>query len=459
MKINLTKSLLISFVIIILISLLTTGIISTYMIDSKFDVYLLEEHREKIENIKLIIDSALKKNMSNPDFDREGLKRYAIMENYFIEIRNLDNERIYSTGNSHLVHHKMMGPMMGRRLNRSLENYEEDNYLINIEDKPYGKVIIGYFGPSNISKEALTFKVTLYRSILMSSIVAIILATLIALLISKYLGVPIKKINKAAMEITRGNLSYRNNWKTNIREIHDLSQSINNLASTLEDQESLRKRLTSDMAHEIRTPLTTIKSHIEAFIDGIWEPTADRLDDCYNEINRLTSLVQSIEDINKLNKSSYILSKTHFNLGNELEKIVDSIVPQFMKKELKINYSNNTDKDVFMDRDKLRQVMYNLLSNAYKYSHYGGKVSVKSYSIKDKIVIEVEDFGVGISPKDLPHVFEYLYRGDASRTRDSGGSGIGLSITKALVEAHNGTITVESKKDRGTLFKVILPMS
>ncbi len=458
MKISLTKSLLISFVIIILISLITTGIISTYMIDSKFDVYLLEEHNEKIGSIKLIINSALEKNMKSPDFDREGLKRYAISENYFIEIKNLDDETIYSTGNSHLVHNQMMGPMMSRKLNRSLKDYKEDVYSINVDNSLYGRVIIGYFGPSNMSQEALTFKMTLYSSILISSILAIILATLIALLISRQLGITIKKINNAAKEITRGNLSFRNNTKTNIKEIHDLSQSINHLASTLEDQENIRRRLTSDMAHEIRTPLTTIKSHIEAFIDGIWEPTSHRLNDCYDEVNRLTNLVESIEDINKLNKSSYILNKTVFNLGNELSKVVDSIVPQFIKKDLHINFINEANIEVLIDKDKLRQIMYNLLSNAYKYSFNGGIVNVKSFLDKNSIIIEVEDFGIGISPEDTPHIFEYLYRGDTSRSRENGGSGIGLAVTETLVKAHKGTIVVKSKEGSGSIFRVTLPL-
>jgi len=458
MKIDLTKGLIISFVLVVFVSLLATGIITTYMIDSEFDVYLLKEHQEKIDNILSIINSSIKKNPASPDFDGEGLTRYAILENYFIQVRNLRNEVIYTTGKSHLIHNQMMGPMMmRRRLNKALEEYKEKIYTLELNNNPIGEVIIGYFGPSNISREALTFKGTLYKSILVSSIFTIILATIISIFVSKQLSIPIKRVTKASKEIARGNLSHRVNANSRIKEIFYLNSSINHLGKALEKQEALRKRLTSDMAHEIRTPLTTIKSHIEAFLDKIWEPTPERLKDCYDEVNRLSNLVENIENIHKLEMSDYILNKTYFNMDVELKSIVNTLKPQLIKKNLALELNNNINQ-VFLDKDRFRQIMFNLLTNALKYSYENSKIIVNSYEENNNIIIKVIDFGIGISQEDLPHIFEHLYRGDSSRTRETGGSGIGLSITKTLVEAHGGTISVKSKIGEGSTFTIRIPM-
>lgn len=466
MKISLNKTLLVSFISIILISLVITGITSTYMIDKEFNLYLFKEHEEKIKNIKSIINSAINKNPVSPDFDSMGLNKYAMTEGYVIKIVDMNENLIFDTGMYPLMGHKgndhmnMMGHMMGRMFKDSLENYNEENYTIAYNGKNRARISIGYLGPSNISKEAITFKLTLYKSIIISSFIAIIISALIGIIISRHLGIPIKKITGASKKIREGNLSIRTNINTSVEEISELSSSINNLASTLEKQESLRNRLTSDMAHEIRTPLTTVKSHIEAFIDGIWEPTPEKLKDCYDEVNRLHSLVENLEDINKLEKTNYVLNKTVFDLDSELVKIINSLIPQFNKKNLNFNLDNRADIEVFMDKDKFKQIMYNLLSNSIKYSYESGIINIKSYIENENLYIVVQDFGIGISPKDLPHIFEHLYRGDLSRarTKTTEGSGIGLTITKNLVEAHGGTIKAASDKANGTVFSIEFPL-
>lgn len=461
-RISLNRKLLISFISIILISLLITGITSTYMIDRRFNLYLLKEHEEKIDNIRSIIGSAIGEKPMAPDFEGIGLTSYAISEGYVIEVFDLKNNLLYTTGMYPLMGHKknghMMGPMMGRMFKNMFESYNEDVYPLVYKKKEIGKITIGYLGASNISKEAMSFKLTLYQSIIISSLMAVMISVFISIIISRQLGIPIKKITQASRGIKEGDLSIRTDIKTNINEISELSSSINNLADTLQQQETLRSRLTSDMAHEIRTPLTTIKSHIEAFIDGVWNPTPEKLEDCYDEVTRLHGLVENLEDINKLEKMNYVLNKSNFKMDDELERIVNSLIPQSVKKNLKINLDSKTPLEVFMDRDKFKQIMYNLLSNAFKYSYEDGVVNIKSYLEDSSLSISIEDYGIGICEGDLPHIFEHLYRGDSSRTRATGGSGIGLTITKTLVEVHGGTIEVESTVKKGTLFTIKFPL-
>ena len=254
-----------------------------------------------------------------------------------------------------------------------------------------------------------------------------------------------------------GDLETRSQVVSKTKEIDDLTTSINYLAETLQKQERLRKRLTSDMAHELRTPLTNLKSHIEALLDKVWEPTEEMLTSFYEEIERLIKLVEGLNDIAKLEQTNLNLNKSKFNLSLELGKIVTSFQPLYNDSDSKIYSSLLPDVEVLMDKDKLKQVMYNLLSNSLKYSKINGEVLLTLKSEKDSIIIEVKDNGIGISEKDLPFIFERFYRSDESRDKNTGGTGIGLTIAKAIVEAHKGTINVKSTLGEGSTFVLTFP--
>ncbi len=283
-------------------------------------------------------------------------------------------------------------------------------------------------------------------------VITFILGLILSWILSKQLSKPLVKIKEIANTMRMGNLNIRSNIKSNTTEIQELSNSINYLAETLQQQEALRKRLTSDMAHEIRTPITTLKTHVEAIIDGIWEPTEERLQVFYEELERLTNLVNNLRNISKLEKAETFVNKTNLNITKEIEKVVETFNPLYKKSGFKI--VTKLDKDVygFIDKDKLKQIMHNLLSNSYKYLNEDGLVKVSLSKEEDKIFIKVEDNGEGIPKEDLPHIFERFYRSDISRNKITGGTGLGLTITKTLVEAHGGHIRVESKMGVGTKF-------
>ncbi|OPJ56291.1 HAMP domain-containing sensor histidine kinase [Alkalithermobacter paradoxus] len=458
MKLTISKKLIINSIVIILISLITTGFISNHIIDKEFDTYLEGEHQKKVKRIESIIQSSFNQDMSFKDLDSEGLTQYAILERYYIEIRDLKNNILYTSGNKHMINRNKMGHhmMMRRRLQYMLGNYKEESYDLVVNNQKSGKVIIGYFGPSNISSGAIIFKNSLYKSIIISSFISVVISFFISIALSKQISIPIKKITSISKQITSGNLSIDTKVDTDIDEITELSSSISTLGSTLKSQDDLRKRLISDMSHEIKTPLTNIKGSLEAFMDGVWDVNEENLESCLDEVNRLSNLVSNLTNIIKLEKSSYILNKEKFSLRSEIEKIINTLTLQFDKKNITVNYSKNDDFDVFMDKDKFKQIMYNILSNAYKYSHENSSINIESIVDKD-IKIIVQDFGIGINPKDLPYIFDYLYRGDISRSKHTGGSGIGLTITKSLVEAHKGSISAESKLGFGTKFILKFP--
>lgn len=177
----------------------------------------------------------------------------------------------------------------------------------------------------------------------------------------------------------------------------------------------------------------------------------------YEEIERLIKLVEGLNDIAKLEQTNINLNKSKFNLSLELNKITTSFEPLFTSSNLQIYSNLIPNVAVLMDKDKLKQVIYNLLSNSLKYSKPNGDVLLTLKFEDNNIIIEVKDNGIGISDKDLPFIFERFYRSDESRDKNTGGAGIGLTIVKAIVEAHSGTISVKSSLGEGSTFTLTFP--
>ena len=467
MKMSLMKKLSISFILTVIGAILIASFVSNYMVIRKFNNYLVDEHKEKVNKIIVTAQDLYNDTTGFSSFNKEELLRYAVLEELYIQVKDTNGNVVFDSGNSHLQHKNMMETMMGNMMkngigkhsNMSLEEYMEETHSLVKDKKNIGTIVVGYFGTSYLNQGALTFKMTLNHSFILSGFIALIFGLGVSFILAKQLMNPLVKITKTANEMRKGNLAVRLEVKSKTKEIEELSTSINYLAETLQNQEMLRKRMTSDMAHEIRTPLTTLKTHIEALIDGIWEPTEERLQGFYDEIERLTSLVDNLRNLAKLEQADLKLTNTKFNLSDELEKIISGFQPLYLTNNYAIISEIDKSIWVYMDRDKLKQIMHNLLSNSYKYLKPEGKVIVKLKREKEGIYIKVEDNGIGIPEKDLPYIFERFYRTDLSRSKGTGGSGIGLTITKNLVECLNGKISVESKEKEGTTFTVQFPMN
>jgi two-component system, OmpR family, sensor histidine kinase BaeS len=465
MKISLMKKLSIGFLIAVLGSIILASFISNYTVSREFRKYLVDEHKLKIDNVIKTVQDMYRSQGNFSDINNNEIQRYAVLQELYIEIKDFNDNTIYSSGNSHLQHKSMMEGMMGSMMGSMMHNFSEMNigkyieeaYPLLVNNKNIGTIIIGYFGTSYLSSGSVTFIRTLNRSFLASAFIALVFGLIISIIISKQLSTPLVKITETANKMRSGNLEVRTPISTNTREIAELSNSINYLAETLNKQEMLRKRLTSDMAHELRTPLTTLKTHIEAFLDGIWEPTTERLEIFYDEITRLTKMVDNLRNLAKLEQSNLNLNKSKINVSSELEKIVDTFKPLFIRDDYELISNIAPEAEATLDKDKFKQIMHNLLTNAHKFLKSKGRVEVILKKEKWNIVIKVIDNGIGIPKEDLPYIFERFYRSDLSRNRNTGGSGIGLTITKAFVEAHGGRIYVESKLNKGTTFTIEFP--
>ncbi|WP_025641968.1 HAMP domain-containing sensor histidine kinase [Schnuerera ultunensis] len=459
----LSRKLTFSFTIAILISIFIISFISNTMINRKFDSYLIEEQNMKFEKIRKDINNLFLEEGNN--LTSRDISNYASMEGIYIEIRDYNDDLICHSNNSNMMHRGMMGHMMRqmmrrhgmRNSNMDTGKYVEKTFSLLDRDNVVGTLIIGYIDNSYLTESALIFKDTLSISFIISGIITIILGFIISILLSKGLSRPLVNITKTANEMRSGNLKYRSAITTNTEEIQELSHSINYLAETLEKQEGLRKKYASDIAHELRTPLTTLKSHVEAILDGVWEPTDEHLTILLTEIDRLAKLVDDLKNTFKTLEAELNISKTHFNISEELKDILSQFKPLFKKENFLLESSIEEDIEIIMDKNRFKQIMNNLLSNALKFLKDRGKVFVTLIREKDQVKITVEDNGIGIKEEDLPFLFDRFYRANVSRNKDTGGTGLGLSITKTLVEAHGGSIYVESEFDKGTRFTILLP--
>ena len=329
---------------------------------------------------------------------------------------------------------------------------------IKVDQETVGTLKVSSYGPKGFwSPQDMAFRSALNRTFIYTGLTAAGLALLLSLAITRKISTPLLALTRAAQTMRRGDLSPRVKIQGS-DELAQLGEAFNHLAESLAAQESLRKKLTADVAHELRTPLATMRSHLEAFQDGVWEPTTERLDVCYEEVMRLVRLVGDLEQLTAAESEALSLKKEKVDLSSLIAQIGSSYRPLFESKKVSLEVLPGGVAEVWADRDKLSQVIVNLLANALKFTSEGGRVALEAKTKGDQAKVIVRDTGIGIPAADLSYIFERFYRGEKSRNRATGGAGIGLAIAKALTDAHGGRIEVHSTPGAGSEFTVSLPL-
>lgn len=390
---------------------------------------------------------------NNNEFSNEvifNISHQAMMDNYYVILLDQDNNIIWEMKPNM---HGMMDGMMGKR-----DKYIENTYLIEIENKPKVYVKIGHYTSALMSIEDIQFKNNLNTGFIITAIVGLILSILLGAFYARKFSEPIVELKETTDVLKLGKYNNRVKFNSNTKEIDELKVSINHLASVLEEQETLRKRLTSDISHELRTPLNILLNQLEAIMDGIYEPTKERLESCYTEIFRLANLINDLDKLDTLEKDHLEIVKNKESLKDIILLVIQQFEPILNKKNIKIDYQLDSKIYAYVDKDKMIQVMYNLLSNSYKFTESGGSILVKLSRDNNNKLITISDTGLGISKEDLKHIFDRFYRTEKSRNRETGGTGLGLAIVKSIINAHGGSITVNSELNKGTTFVINLPI-
>lgn len=255
--------------------------------------------------------------------------------------------------------------------------------------------------------------------------------------------------------LSEGNFNAKSSKESNIKELESLRNSINILAEKLKYQDMLRKQLVSDISHEIRTPLNVLQNNLEAMIDGLFPITAERLNYLNEEVIRFGKLLNNLNALKEFESESIKFNFETIPLNELINAIYLDFIMEAKIKNIKLNYNVQLKQEYLItgDKDKLKQVFINLLSNALKFTKSDGEININLYGDDEEAIVEVEDNGIGIKKEDLAFIFERLYRGDKSR-HETEGRGIGLTIVKNILQLHSARIEVESEEGKGTIFKV-----
>jgi signal transduction histidine kinase len=433
---------------------------TNFLLEKQFKDYIIKQQEQKNKEIVALITQQYKDDNSWSTDVIENIGLNVLEQGLIIKVKDKSDKVIWDATLHNNGLCMQMFSHMAQNMNSRYPNfkggYVENKYPILKDFNQVGKVEIGYYGPFYFTDNDLRFINTLNNALIAVGVFSLFFALILGAIMARRLSKPISRVISTADQISKGYFGDRILEKSSTKEILQLTGTINNLAETLEKQEMLRKRMAADVAHELRTPLATLQSHMEALIDGIWKPDVERFKSCHEEVLRINRMVGDLEKLARFENENILLDKSQFNVSELIQRITHNFETDFKNKNIEISI-NGKEETIFADRDKVSQVVVNLLSNALKYTPEGGAVSISVGGNEKNIEISVKDNGHGISPEDLPYIFERFYRADKSRNRSTGGSGIGLTIAKAIVEAHKGSITVKSELEKGTEFIVTLP--
>lgn len=286
---------------------------------------------------------------------------------------------------------------------------------------------------------------------------AVLIAGLAGLWLAQRILQPVQALTLAAHSMAAGDLGQRVDVTAN-DELGELSHAFNQMASGLQQQETLRRNMVSDIAHELRTPLSNIRGYLEALQDGILEADEMTVNSLHEEALLLNHLIEDLQELSLAEAGQLRLEPHVCDLGSLVTQAVQSVQLTAGEKEITLALALPDDlPEAWADAERVLQILRNLLRNAVAYTPAGGTVTTTAVSTPTTVEIAIHDTGPGIAAEHVPHLFDRFYRADKSRNRATGGTGLGLAITKALLDLQNGRIWVTSKVGEGSTFTFSLP--
>lgn len=442
--------LLLSFLIIGLISWGTIQLMDVY-----FQDYVGERKETEISEYVKDIEDAYQTDSGFDEKKVSSLRMIAMHSDFSFELYDQEGQLLHSSARSQDMHgsHSMHGMM-----NQSTDGYIEKSYPLTKDGKEIGTTVFRFQGSSTYSEDDERFITRIKQNFLIVGGVAFLFSILFAGWVAQKFSKPLIKVNHFTKKVSKGAYQEFLEPDTLIVEMNELMESLNELTSQLKRQEQMRTQLSRDLAHEIRTPLTTVKGNLEAMMDGIWAPTPERLETCYTEINRMTRLIGNIERLNEMENESLVLQKEKVNVKDLSNQVVANFEALITEKQLSVQVKGERIQ-INADRDRVSQVFTNLLANAIKFTPEKGSISISINKDKEYASWIIQDTGKGMSMDERSHIFDRFYMVDPSRNSRLGGQGLGLSIVKSIVHAHQGKITVDSTPEKGTTFTVELPIA
>ncbi|WML37344.1 ATP-binding protein [Clostridium sp. OS1-26] len=448
---SISKKLSIILLVCSVLATVLTAIFVNFTINNKFNQYMVDIQNKRNERIVQYFQEVYKRDKQWTKESGREMEHEAFMSNYCLTLLDA-NKKLVWTMDPNDIREKNHLTMIN---DKEKGVYNTINLPIRYNGKIVGYVGIGQYSSVLLSSEDINFKLSINKGIAASIILTLIIVIFTSLYFSKQFSVPIREVSDISVNLSRGDYNTRSNAKTDILELENLKDSINTLGEKLKQQDLLRRRLVSDISHEIRTPLNILQNNLEAMIDGIFPVNTEQLTALNDEVIRFGKLLNNLNVLKESEAEGILLNKEKVSIDELIASVCDDFTIVLKEKNIELTYNlkYNENYIILGDRDKLKQVFINILSNAVKFTNENGKIWVNLTKNKNEIIVSIRDTGIGISKKDLPFIFERLYRGDKSRNKIDG-SGIGLTIVKNILTFHSASINVESEVNKGSTFTI-----
>jgi len=350
-----------------------------------------------------------------------------------------------------------LGQAMGNRLPRGWLNR---GIPIEVNGQPVGQVIFAEGMSRGMAAPPRNdFSERVNRAIFFAALGATAVSLIIGVVLARSLTKPIQEITQATQAVAQGDLTQQVPVRSD-DELGKLATSFNQMSADLAQSRDLRRQMTADIAHDLRTPLSLILGHAEALSDGVLPPMPETFDVIYDEARRLNRLVEDLRLLSLAEAGELTLAVRRTLPQSLLERAVVAHAPAAQQKSIQLVLDAPPElPEIAVDPDRMAQVLDNLLANALRYTPENGRVFLSASQTANMVQLKVQDSGPGMNATELAHVFDRFYRGDKARQRHAGGSGLGLAIAKSIVGSHNGRIWTESAPGQGAVFIVELPVA
>lgn len=295
------------------------------------------------------------------------------------------------------------------------------------------------------------------RTLLLGALIGAVIALLLGVFLSQTLTRPIRELTRATHAVSEGDLSQQVPVRSD-DELGELAQAFNKMSAQLSRSVNVRRQMTADIAHELRTPLSLILGHAEAVHDGVLPPTRENFEIIREEATRLEHLVNDLRTLSLVDAGELAVQVQMVEPGRLVQEVASLYQVQAQKKDISFVLDVSPDlPKIEVDPGRMTQVLTNILDNAIRHTPEGGQIFLRAEQTGDRVMLSIQDSGPGLEIDDIDRIFERFYRTDAARQRQDGGSGLGLAIARSIVQAHGGQVSAESESGKGLKIIIALP--
>jgi len=429
------------------LSVAVNSIVLSTLINNYFIDYSTENYNRNVSQLVVFSEKTLVETGYSEQQIKMQLETYLSDPIKRIRLYDINGNLLADVGSEG---HQIMGMMRNKMMNRMMGNASEEVDSVDImnDGVAIGQLNITRYSSIGNSLETRKFAVSLIGSSFLSFGIVFVLIFIIGIFISKKMSKDLRLTAQQAIDIDLGNQN--NILKSNVEEIRIIQQSLETLQTRLKLKQISRKKLVDELIHQTRTPLTILKTHLEGFEDGIIRFTPEEIRICEAQIENITSIIANMSGMIDAEKDIDAVNIEQVELNRLLKQIVGGLKVQFDRKTLELELLSHQKVFLKTDQYKLSQVIYNILTNAYKFTDSNGRVTVEYKQAEDELIIIIQDTGSGITEEERSRIFDAYYRGKNSG--HTSGEGIGLYVAKENLKKINGKIDVESEPGVGSKF-------